>query len=549
MDKDCRTVAISGLGGIGKTQVALQLAYYVKENYPEFSIFWIQALSIETFEQGCMNIARALGIPQHQVSNEDVKDLVRQRLSAETAGKWLLIVDNADDLDLLKGLNQTDGLLAFLPESDDGLTVFTTRHGAVAQHLAGSDVVEIEKMMRQETVELLNKSLVRKTLSHDDEIVMNLLTELEFLPLAITQAAAYVNINKSPISEYLRLLKNTDQDALAIMSMDFSDKTRYPNLANAVAKTWTITFNKIRERDTLAADLLTFISNIEWRAIPYSILPATDSEARLAEAIGTLCSYSFLERRDDGTKFDMHRLVSLTTRIWVKQNGQEAETTMAALKHLSEVFPSDDWANRETWRTYLPHVAHIEKDEQCQDAKENSELCLRVGKCLYVDGRIKEALRWLQKSCEWRDRNLAEDDADRLSSQHELAGAYQANGQIKEAVQLLEHVVRIRADVLAEDHPDRLLSETVLADFYTELEERSETGQLPVPSVQDFVVENGNLYRSNRAHENSQVMGYDRSESTAMSALASAARELDLSKTSKKGVLVSRLKGMFGKGK
>jgi hypothetical protein len=364
VEKDCRKVALSGLGGIGKTQVALQFAYTVKEDYPEYSVFWVQALSMETFEQGCMEIGRVLGIHQDQKSKPDVKMLFQQWLCNENAGKWLLVVDNVDDLDLLCGLHQTDGLLAFLPESDDGLTIFTTRHGGVAQHLAGSDVVEIGKMTGQETVNLLEKSLIRKSSSHDDEVVMNLLTELEYLPLAITQAAAYINTNKSSIPEYLRLLKSTEQDAIAIMSTEFGDKTRYQNLTNSVAKTWTISFNKILESDTLAAHLLAFISCIERRAIPYSILPAAHPEARLAAAVGTLCSYSFLERRDDGIKFDMHRLVHLATRIWVNQNGFETETRTAAMKHLSKVFPSDDYTNREIWRDFLPHVAHIEKDEQ-----------------------------------------------------------------------------------------------------------------------------------------------------------------------------------------
>ena len=116
--------------------------------------------------------------------------------------------------------------MAFLPENDDGLTIFTTRHGGVAQHLAGSDVIEIGKMTRQDTTDLLEKSLVRKSPPYNNEIVMNLLTDLECLPLAITQVAAYINTNKSSIFEYLRLLKNTEQDAVAIMSTDFCDKTR-----------------------------------------------------------------------------------------------------------------------------------------------------------------------------------------------------------------------------------------------------------------------------------------------------------------------------------
>ncbi|KAF4540233.1 uncharacterized protein LTHEOB_9329 [Lasiodiplodia theobromae] len=372
--RDCQTVAISGLGGVGKTQVALQFAYAVKEDHPEFSVFWVQA-----------------------------------------------------------------------SKSEDGLTVFTTRHGEVAQSLAGNDVVEIWKMTGQEAVELFEKSLLRKSPPDNHEIVIDLLHELEYLPLAITQAAAYINTNRIPISDYLLLLKSTDEDAVIVLSRNFDDKTRYPNSANAVAKTWTITFNKILEHDRLAADLLAFISCIEWKAIPYSILPTEHPQARLGEAIGTLCAYSFLERRDDGKKFDMHRLVHLATGIWVVQNGLAVATSMAAIKHLSEVFPKDDWHNRETWRDYLPHVARIDKNEQCQGTWERSELCLKVGRCLQVDGRINEAVLWLQESCEWRDRNLAEDNADRLLAQHVLAIAYHANGQVKEAAELLERVVAIEA--------------------------------------------------------------------------------------------------------
>ncbi|KAK3081914.1 hypothetical protein LTS18_012381 [Coniosporium uncinatum] len=484
----CRTasllvekVAISGLGGIGKTQVALQFAYYVKEGRPDTSIFWVQALSMETFEQGCMEIVGALGSQQGQDSKEDVKK--------QCSG------DYAEDL--LRGSEQTEGLLAFLPENEHGLITFTTRHGEIAQQLASSDIVEIGKMREQETVDLLEKSLVRKSPPYNAEIVTKLLTELDYLPLAVTQAAAYINTNKSSISEYLRLLRNTKQDATVLMSTEFGDKTRYQNLTNAVAKTWTITFNKIRQRDTIAADLLAFIACIEWKAIPLSILPAVQPEARMASAIGTLCSYSCLERREDGEEFDMHRLVHLATRIWTVQNGREKETRKEAIRHLSEVFPSDDYTKRELWRDDLPHVARVyddDDDDDDDDERENqiaakSELCLKVGRCLYVDGRMREAVPWLQDSCEWRKRKLDKDDPDLLLSQHVLAMAYQANGQVKQAVELLERVVAIKAEVLAEDHPSRLVSEQVLAAFLEDLPERSETSQTSDRSIEDVVAE------------------------------------------------------------
>jgi tetratricopeptide (TPR) repeat protein len=464
VDKDCQKVAISGLGGIGKTQIALQFAYYVKESCPEYSLFWVQALSMETFEQGYIGIANELGIQLGQDSEEDVRRLVQQRLCAKNARKWLLIVDNVDDLDLLRGLGESKGLQAFLPENENGLTIFTTRYGLVAQHLVGNDVVEIREMAAHETMDLLETSLIRKNAS-DNEIAMDLIRELEYLPLAVTQAAAYINVHKSSVADYLRLLKSTEQDARALMDTDCGDRTRYENLTNAVAKTWSITFNKIIKRDPLAADILAFISCIEWKEIPHSILPKSHPEALLEGALGTLCSYSFLERRDDN-KFDMHRLVHLATRMWVNQNGRESETMEIAIKHLVTVFPSRDYGNQQISRAYLPHVARITKDEHCQDTFEKSELCLTLGIFLLMDGRYQEAVTWLQECCKWRDKNLAEDDNFRLLSQDRLAVALRENGQIKESIKLLEQVVARSAKVTMSKYYNPLISQHELAISY-----------------------------------------------------------------------------------
>jgi tetratricopeptide (TPR) repeat protein len=459
-------MAISGLGGIGKTQVALQFVHFVRENYPEFSIFWLQAMDMETFKQGYMGIAEAMGIKKRPTSPEDLAVLAQQHLCAKSAGKWLLIVDNLDDVDLLYGQDQIKGLLNMLPENDDGLTLFTTRHGAVAQHVAGSDVIELGGMTEGETIELLERSLIRRDNTHGNKDMMDLLTELEYLPLAVKQAAAYVNTNKSSVSEYIILLKNTTEDAFAIMSTDFGDKTRCSNLTNAIAKTWTITFDKILHLDPIAADLLKFMSCIEWRAIPYSILPAACSKARLAKAIGLLCAFSLIERIDHGTKFNMHRLVHLATRIWVRRKCEEEETIKAAFKQLSEVFPCDYYTDHETWREYMPHVDCIERYNRHYNSSERAELCMRVGKFILGDERVEEAIVWLQKSCEWRDNNLPPHNTQRLTSQRYLAMAYRQNGQLKESIEILDCVISIPLSVLAEADPDRLSSQYQLAISY-----------------------------------------------------------------------------------
>lgn len=484
VDQDCQKLSIVGLGGTGKTQVALQFAYSVKERWPEYSILWVPALSMESFEQACASVAKALRIPQAGGGDEDVKELVQQHLSSSQAGRWLLVVDNADDVDIFFGREQSRGIVDYLPESETGVLVYTTRTPEIAE-LARGDVVELGAMDRQDAAAFLTKSLTRKDLCNN-ATTTELLDELTCLPLAIAQAAAYLNRNRMCIAKYLQLLHGTEQGLVRLLSREFRDDTRYKGSANAVATTWVVSFSQIRERDAAAAKLLAFMSCVEWKAIPRSLLPEAQSEGEMEEAIGTLCAYSFLARRDGDNQatsgaskqgrdvdqateaeewYDIHRLVHLATRVWVKEHGNASEVAEDAVRRVADVFPSDDYKNQAMWRGYLPHALRLLNSGQDSSAEEQSELCLLVGRCLRVDGRIREAVVWLERSCQQRSQ-LSEDDPDRLLSQHTLAIAYEADGQVDKAVELLEHVVKVEEKTLALEHPSRLASQHELAAAY-----------------------------------------------------------------------------------
>jgi hypothetical protein len=487
-------MSIVGLGGTGKTQVALQFAYEVKEAQPEWSIFWVPAVSMESFEQACTEIVQALHIPQ-SADKEDAKELVKQYLSSSQARRWLLVVDNADDPNILFGSEQLRGIVDYLPESEGGVTVHTTRTLEVAVSLTRGDVLELGAMDRGDATDFLSRSLIRKELLRDCGMTDKLLDELTCLPLAIAQAAAYLNRNRMLVAKYLQLLRGTEQDLVRLLSREFRDETRYKGSANAVATTWVVSFSQIREHDAAAADLLAFMSCVEWKAIPRSLLPEAQSDGQMEEAIGTLCGYSFLTRRggeSGGTQeseetetntgeekdtetqvereewYDIHRLVHLATRIWVKEHGNAGEVAEDAVRHVADVFPSDDYENQVMWRGYLPHALRLLGSGQHSSAWEQSKLCLLVGRCLRVDGRMQEAVVWLERSCEQRSQ-LDEDNPGRLSSQHVLAMAYRADGQVHKAVELLEHVVSIKARILRDDHPSRLVSVEVLNDMYAKL--------------------------------------------------------------------------------
>ncbi|KAK1762400.1 hypothetical protein QBC33DRAFT_623724 [Phialemonium atrogriseum] len=461
-DQECQTVALAGLGGVGKTQVALKLAHWTKENKPALSIFWVPALSNAAFEQAYAEMARKLPI-QNRSEGEDTKESVRQYLSSEAAGPWLLVVDNADDTAVLFGEPDTPGGISkYLPKSEEGLTLFTTRSRDVAGRVAGSDVVDLVRMDSQEATSLLERLLTRKE-PIIGTVLQELLEELTYLPLAITQAAAYLNRNQVSIAKYLGLLRGTEKDMVSLMSREFCDSMRYEGTQNAVATTWIVSFEQIRRLDSAAADLLSFMSQIEPKAIPQSLLPKLGSE-EMVHAIGTLCVYDFVARRDD-EMLDMHSLVHLATRIWVRE-GLGVQVAEKAIRHLEAVFPSDDYENRSVWREYLPHALRILQGNEVDDLEEKYNLCFWAGRCLRVDGRIKEAVKCLDICYRWRMDNFADNHPDRLASQHNLASAYQADGQIKKAVALLEQVVAIRETILADNHPSRLTSQHNLASAY-----------------------------------------------------------------------------------
>lgn len=123
-------------------------------------VFWVPTYSLEAFEQAYGEIARQLELHITLDIKEDIKDSVRRYLSSPSASKWMLIVDNADDLDLLLSVEKVDNLFQHLPKSSLGLTVYTTRSRRVAQSVVGSNIVELAKMDDQDAMALLKRLLV-----------------------------------------------------------------------------------------------------------------------------------------------------------------------------------------------------------------------------------------------------------------------------------------------------------------------------------------------------------------------------------------------------
>jgi len=100
-EDDCQRTAIEGLSGIGKTQIALKAAFQVRDKHPDCSVFWVPAVDATSFENAYREIGRELKIEGIDNDKADVTALVKAALSRKNAGSWLLILENADDTQLL----------------------------------------------------------------------------------------------------------------------------------------------------------------------------------------------------------------------------------------------------------------------------------------------------------------------------------------------------------------------------------------------------------------------------------------------------------------
>jgi tetratricopeptide (TPR) repeat protein len=476
-------IAITGLGGIGKTQLVLELLYRIKDRHKGSLIMWIPVTSAESVHQGYLKIAKQLKISGCEDEKVDAKQLVQDYLNKYNLGQWLLVFDNADDMDMWigppkslvgqdaeRGSNQgPNRLIDYLPKNKQGSIIFTTRDRKVAVKLAQQNVVELLELDEVAAAELLKKLLARPDIFKDhQQDASALICELTYLPLAIAQTAAYINENGVTIAEYRSLLADKEEDVIDVLSEEFEDDGRYREVKNPVATTWLISFEQIRRRDGLAADYLSFMACVDPKDIPQSLLPPGSSRNKQMAAIGTLSAYSFVSRRPGDLTLDLHRLVHLATRNWLRKEGLLIKWTESAIERLGDVFPDDNYKNRAMWRMYLPHVRHVlECDLVNEEEKEaRVDLIWRYARCLYRDGRWNEAEIIFSQVLEKQKRIYDKDHPWILTSMANLGQTYSKQGQQDKAENLKKQVMEIRKRVLGMEHPDTLISIGDLALTY-----------------------------------------------------------------------------------
>lgn len=461
---DCQRTAVEGLGGIGKTQIALEAAFRLHEIYPGYSIFWVPAVEAAGFENAYHEIGQSLGVAGIDEDSADVKTLVKAALSRKDAGPWLLIVDNADDADLVCSRK---GLSSSLPFSPIGSILFTTRNhqATVELDIPEAGVVSIPEMSQTEATEMLQRSL-KGSQTQDTESLTSLLEFLAYLPLAIKQASAYMAKTGMATSRYLQHCRSSDKTMIKLLSKNFEDRGRYRGIENAVAMTWLISFEQISREYPLAIQYLRSMCFIAEKEIPSSLLWTADDELEAEEAIGALKAYAFITERTGQQSYDMHRLVRLAIHNWLENNGELEACVTATLNKLDKVFPLPEHENRVDWMQYLPHaLTALKFRDRSTDITASRSLLQKVAVSKLLLGKYQDAESLYSQELELLKVVRGAEHPDMLAAMNDIAIALGRQGKWGDAELIHRQVLEVQTKVLGAEHPHTLRSMNNIANI------------------------------------------------------------------------------------
>ncbi len=445
--------ALSGMRGVGKTQVAAAVARDCRSRGWDL-VGWINAESADTILTDLAVVADALGVADPDGNPQGSAERLRNHLSSGS-GRNLLVFDNATDPDTLRG---------YLP-SGSTRTLITTTDKGFAHYGDSGNHVELGVYDRDQSIAYLDTVTALA-----DPVGADMLAEnLGDLALALAAAAATIARRRYtydkystiladyPLSSALKRTPGQDYPGCAVEALSLAVDTLEP-LSQHIAGVVAVLAPDGVDQCILLA-LATTSEDID--------------ELDVEDAIDDLCGLSLLTYTDDNTLV-MHRL---TARV-IRERGTPAQLTDAiadASAALWHVFPdsADTWSQRAFGAHLTPHIEALSNRVQMSDQPTDLSKILFPLRMWVVNNRrecadLATAIRAGTRLVTDSERVLGAGNPDTLTYRNELAGAYMSAGRLTEAIALYEDTLTDREHVLGADHPDTLNSRNNLAVAYSE---------------------------------------------------------------------------------
>ncbi|CUS07625.1 unnamed protein product, partial [Tuber aestivum] len=377
-----RRIALHGLGGSGKTQIALEYVYRLASK-SDSDVFWVQGSGVVKFIEGFRAVAEYVRILPASAEGDQEQFLasIKRWFEGPDSGDWVLVIDNADNEEDFIGNNGP--ISKFLPQGQRGTLIFTTRCLRVASW-QDCERIEVGKMDEDEAQAMFSKRFSSwNNLSEEDNAAITMiLGSIHHVPLAIVGAAAFMTETRTPPFVYWTMFRESDDHAKRLLSQPFCDIQREADMTESILATYFITFNRITVQMPLAADLLRLIAFFDRQNIPEELLSkcgleGMDDPIEFRRAIGKLLGFSLITATEckDKTFYELHRLVQLSLQVYLPTDALD-QWRAKSLGVVARLFPEGADGRGYVGSAYIPHALAVTKDSRDPIAEE---LCFRLG--------------------------------------------------------------------------------------------------------------------------------------------------------------------------
>lgn len=460
-----RSSALCGLGGVGKTQIALEYAYRHTLHYR--AVLWIGAETEEQIVSGLLSIAEVLQLPGHENQDQQRRVAAVHRWLT-SHDQWLLILDNVEELSLLD---------RFLPPVRSGAILLTTRCQTMG---TWAHSLELFPLKQEEGLLLLlrrAKILAPEALGQQmhqwvslypaSSLAATALVEtLGGLPLALDQAGAYLEATHCGVAQYLELFQQEQAPLLAYRG----EGTRAEEHPESVSTTFQLAITKATHRHPALGDLLRVCTFLQADAIPEDLFrqggeylgaelsAVTGSDLAWNQLMASACGYSLLSRHPETGTLSLHRLVQMVLHASFNEQ-EQAVWRRRILEALNTVFPELTFAStaevRKQHRRFFPHVLAVLRSLPDQEGSQVLLELLRKAADYLSDGSPKDeqAEVLYQRALHVGERTLGPWHGEVAAVLQGLAGLYRSQGRYEQAEASFQRALRIREQTLGPEHP------------------------------------------------------------------------------------------------